>query len=162
MKVAFIGHRNIEQTQKLREQEARIVETLIINENAEIFLFGSKSAFDKLCYEVVTKLREKYEDIRRIFVRAEYEFIGKDYREYLLSLYEDTYFPTDVHGAGALSYIKRNKSMIDKCDVLITYCNKDYMPRKSTGSGTRIAVNYALSKKKRIINLFEPSANSLG
>ncbi len=154
MKVAFIGHRNIERTQELRECLTQTVESLIVNENADIFLFGSRSAFNDLCYEIVTELQNKYGHIKRIYVRAEYEYIKKEYIDYLSSLYEDTFFPIEVHGAGVLSYIKRNRVMIDMCDVLVAYCNQDYAPPTRVRSGTKTAVEYARSKHKRIINLF--------
>ena len=35
-------------------------------------MFGSKSRFDELCLEVVTKIKEKYPNVKRIYVRAVY------------------------------------------------------------------------------------------
>ncbi len=155
MKVAFIGHRKIEQTFELKEKLTNEIERLIVNDNADTFLFGSKSEFNDLCYEVVSNLKSKYVYIQRVFVRAEYEFIDKSYSDYLLTLYEDTFFPIEVQKAGMLSYIKRNQVMIDMSDVLVTFCNPKYILVSNTRSGTKIAVDYALKKKKRIINLFE-------
>lgn len=68
MIVAFIGHRKINYSETLKEKVKKIVENLIINENADTFLFGSKSEFDTLCYEVVTELQAKYNLIRRVYV----------------------------------------------------------------------------------------------
>ena len=130
-----------------------IVENLIVNENANTFLFGSKSEFDTLCYNVVTELQGKYSSIRRVYVRAEYEFINEEYKKYLLNLYEFTYFPKIVQGAGPLSYIKRNQAMIDKCDIVVAYYDDQYMPSTKTKSGTQIAVIHALKNNKRLINL---------
>lgn len=155
MTVAFIGHRNVDNSQSLKLRVTEIIEKLIVEKNADNFLFGSKSEFDNLCYEVVTEQKKKYPQICRVFVRAEYEYINESYSEYLSSLYEDTFFPTQVHGAGALSYIKRNKVMIDMTDFLVVYFNEDYVPKSKTKSGTKIAVNYAQGKNVPIINLFE-------
>ncbi len=121
MIVAFIGHRKINKTESLKDKLKKIVENLIVNENADTFLFGSKSEFNTLCYDVVTELQNKYRSIRRVYVRAEREFISEEYKRYLLTLYEFTYFPKAVQGAGALSYVKRNQAMIDKCDVVVAY-----------------------------------------
>ena len=60
------------------------VEKLIINENVQTFLFGSKSQFDDLCYEIVSELKVKYERVKRGYVRAEFPDIDEEYREYLL------------------------------------------------------------------------------
>ncbi|MCM1306640.1 MAG: hypothetical protein NC037_03060 [Bacteroides sp.] len=158
MIVAFIGHRKIAFSQNLKDKLYQIIENLIVNENADIFLFGSKSEFDTLCYKVVSELKNVYPHISRTYVRAEYEYIDKSYMDYLLQSYEDTYFPQEVEGAGRLSYIKRNKIMIDKCSVLLVYFNETYQPKSKRGktvSGTKTAVDYAKKKQKQIINLFD-------
>lgn len=154
MIVAFIGHRTINYTEALKEKLKKIVENLIVNESADTFLFGSKSEFNTLCYNVITELQSKYRSIRRVFVRAEYEFISEKYKRYLLRLYEFSYFPKAVQGAGALSYVKRNQAMIDRCDTVVAYYDDQYMPPTKTKSGTQMAVVYALKNKKRLINLF--------
>ncbi len=154
MTVGFIGHRKIESTAELKERLKKTIEELILSEGADTFLFGSRSEFDKLCYEVVSELKKRYSHIRRIYVRAEYEVISESYTEYLLSSYEETFYPDQVHGAGALSYIKRNQVMIDRSDLLIVYYNEQYEPKSSKRSGTKIAVEYAQKKKKRLMNLY--------
>ncbi len=153
MIVAFIGHRTINCTEVLRDKLKRIIENLIVNENADTFLFGSKSEFNTLCYDVVTELQGKYNAIRRVYVRAEYEFISEEYKNYLLCLYEFTYFPKVVQEAGVLSYVKRNQAMIDKCDVVVAYYDDQYMPPTKTKSGTQMAVIHAIQNHKRLINL---------
>lgn len=45
--------------------------------------------------------------------------------------------------------------MIDRCDILVTYFDKDYCLADEKKSGTRIAVEYAQKKHKHIINIFE-------
>lgn len=156
MNVAFIGHRNTAQTKELKERLLICVENLIAHENADTFLFGSKSAFNDICYDLVSRLKTRHKHIRRVFVRAEYENINKEYSDYLLSLYETTFFPPQAHRAGAAAYIERNRAMIDICDVLITYFDDGYSPQTGNKiSGTKRAVEYARLKNKRIINLFE-------
>lgn len=155
MNVAFIGHRKIENSDALRERTKNTVETLIVNEGADTFIFGSKSEFDSLCYDIVTELRNKYKNIKRIYIRADCEYIDEYYLKYLHEYYEETYYPIRVRGAGVLSYIKRNEAIIDMCETLITYYNNAYMPHTKTRSGTGLAVSRAYSMKKRIINMFE-------
>lgn len=152
---AFIGHRKIEKTEMLKNRLAQTVKNLIENEGVDTFLFGSRSAFDDICYDIVTRLKEVYTHIRRVYVRAEYECISQDYHDYLLTLYEETYYADQARGAGYRSYIKRNQAMIDKCDVLVVYCDMSYTPPTRTKSGTILAFQYAQKKQKRIINLFE-------
>ena len=152
MTVAFIGHRKVEQKEALKIRLESIVTTLIEQENADTFLFGSRSEFDSLCYEIVSDLKKVHQHIKRVYVRAEYEYIDKNYTDYLLTFYEETIFPNKVSGAGRLSYVKRNQVMVDMCDVAVVYCDTNYIPTAPTKSGTVMATAYAQQKKKRIIN----------
>ena len=166
MQVCFIGHRTIEKAEELKSSLKEIVIGLI-KSGVKSFLFGSKSQFDELAWEVVSELKEKHPLIKRVYVRSSYQHIDKSYKEYLLKSYEETYFPPKIEKAGKCSYIKRNYEMIDKSTYCVFYYNEKYEPQarvKSKSkmllppkrkSGTKIAYKYALKKKKQIINLFE-------
>ena len=147
----FFGHRKIENEKELTDILTDIIEDLIINKKINTFLFGSKSQFDDLCYDVVTEIKKKYPHIKRIFVRAEYPYIDESYEAYLLESYEDTCFPKSVLGAGKASYVTRNCEMIDNSRFCIVYYKEDYTP-KGRKSGTKIAFDYAEKKKKSIIS----------
>ena len=149
----FVGHRTINETKELKNHLYNEIEALITEKNVYIFLFGSRSEFNTLCYETVSKLKKKYPYIKRIYVRAEYPYIRDSYKKYLLQKYEDTYFPEEILNAGKLRYIKRNAEMIDKSSFGIFYYDKNYLPEK-TNSGTKIAYNYALKNEMTIINMF--------
>ena len=92
----FFGHRTINETDELRTKITEAVERLISDENVDAFLFGSKSEFDRLCLELVTKLKEKYPHVKRIYVRAEFPYINDDYMSYLLKYYDETYYPEKI------------------------------------------------------------------
>lgn len=148
----FFGHRKIEATDEVRRKIYEIAEEMIVHKGVETFLFGSKSDFDKLCLSVVTQLKEKYSQIRRIYIRAEFQYINDDYKAYLLQNYEDTYYPEQLSGAGRAVYIKRNQIMIDRADMCVVYYKSSENSGK-TKSGTAIAYAYAQKKKKDIINV---------
>ena len=153
----FIGHRKIEGENELKDKLYHIVEELIVREHVHTFLFGSKSEFDTLCLKVVTNLKDKYPHIKRIFVRAEFQYINDDYKEYLLQYYEDTFYPEKIAGAGRASYVERNKIMIDSADICVMYYKENYtpQPKKTTSSqpksGTKIAYEYAKKKSQNTI-----------
>ena len=69
MKACFIGHRKVENDDRVSSALKEVVETLI-RRGFKKFLFGSKSKFDTLSWEVVTGLKKKYPFIQRIYVRA--------------------------------------------------------------------------------------------
>ncbi len=144
----FIGHRKIDITESLVIELTKLIETLILSKKVSTFLFGSRSQFNDLCYKVVSDLKVKYTEIKRIFVRGEYQYINKQYKNYLLEFYEDTYFPECLSKANKLSYILRNQVMIDNSDYCIFYYKENYIPHTKTKSGTKLALDYAKKKKK--------------
>lgn len=178
--VCFIGHRTVADTEKVKAQLIDVI-LMLIEKGADIFLFGSRSDFNSLCWEAVTELKEKYPDIKRVCYNAPHEtaFTSKEEREKCERLfsqmtnqevhfadYEQTVNPQKALKANKNAYIMRNQAMIDASDVCVFYYNKDYMPpmRKSANrylsdyqpkSGTAIAVAYAIQKKKQVINIFE-------
>ena len=152
MQVCFIGHREIEKTEELVSSLKNIVE-MLINKGATTFLFGSKSSFDDLAWEIVTELKEQFPEIKRIYVRSAFQYIDQFYEEYLRRFYEETYFPKRLEKAGKASYVERNYEMIDNAGYCIFYYDENYAPTESRRSGTRIAYEYAKKKGKVIINL---------
>ena len=148
----FIGHRTINENEKLKSKLNKIIEKLIVDENVDTFLFGSKSHFNSLCLEVVTKIKEKHPHIKRIYVRAEYPDINEQYTNYLLESYEDTYYPEKILNSGRAAYVERNYEMIDKSHYCIVYYDEANAPT-TRKSGTKIALDYAIKKQKHIIVL---------
>ncbi|MBQ3219044.1 MAG: DUF1273 family protein [Clostridia bacterium] len=166
MQVCFIGHKTIEKTEELISAlKENVVE--LINKGATTFLFGSMSEFDDLSWKIVTELKEKYPFIKRIYVRSAYQHINKSYEEYLLKSYEETYFPTKLANAGKYCYVERNYEMIDNSMFCVFYYNENYKPKtehktkhnmlspSKRNSGTKVAYEYAIKKKKQIINLYK-------
>lgn len=150
--VCFFGHRFIDESEELRRRLCKTIEDLIQNRQVSVFLFGSKSRFDDLCYKTVSELMEKYSYIKRIYVRAEFPFINEDYRNYLLEGFEDTYYSERMIKSGRAAYVERNREMIDKSRFCVFYYDESYTPPKRK-SGTKIAYDYAAKKKREIINV---------
>ena len=101
---------------------------------------------------LVTELKEKYPHIKRIYVRAEYPYISEHYKNYLLESYEDTYYPKKIISAGRAAYVERNYEMIDNSRFCIVYYDEANAPT-TRKSGTKIALDYAIKKQKKIIIL---------
>ena len=69
--------------------------------------------------------------------------------------------------AGKASYVERNQDMINASDYCVFYYNENYVPElkrppkhnmllpSRRTSGTKIAYEYALKKKKEIINIYK-------
>lgn len=149
-----IGHRDFEKTIEIEQLVRKIIIDLIKNDEVTGFLFGSKSKFSDFCYDIITELIATYPKVKRIFIRAEYPVISKDYYNYLKNFYEDTCYYSDKLVNNKFSYVRRNQFMIDKSNVCLFYFNKNYIPKTKTQSGTRLAYDYAIKKSKSILNVF--------
>ena len=147
----FIGHRTVEATEKMKSFLSQTVEKLITEENVDTFLFGSRSEFDTLALDIVTKIKEKYPHIKRIYVRAEYPYIDDHYTSYLLKSYDETYFPEKIIGAGRAVYVERNYEMINQSKFCVFYYDASLCDPKRK-SGTKIALDYAVKNNKTVIN----------
>ena len=145
----FFGHRTINETEELKSKLCEIIEKLIVDENVDTFLFGSKSRFNSLCLELVTKIKEKYPHIKRVYVRAEYPDIDEQYTNYLLESFEDTYYPEHIRNSGKAAYVERNYEMINKSKFCIVYYDQPNAPT-TRKSGTKIALDYAIKQGKQI------------
>lgn len=161
----FFGHRKINETPELIERLTSEIEVLITEKEVDTFYFGSKSEFDDLCHKVVTELKEKYPHIKRVYVRSAFQHIPDWYEDSLLKHYEGTYFPEHMEKAGRASYVERNQEMINQSDFCVVYYDESYAPpqRKNSRrdltayqpkSGTKVAYDYAVRKKKEIVNVF--------
>ncbi len=166
---SFFGHRKIESTSILKQKLKHCIESLIINHNVERFLFGSNSEFNDLCYTMVSQLKEIYPSIKRIrytcksescTLEIEREKFEKMYSQVLNKEIHLFGFEAEIehktkYNAGKASYVERNQAMIDDSCFCIFYYNKNYVPPTKTNSGTQIAYNYAIKKKKRVLNLYD-------
>ena len=152
MVCCFFGHRTICETEELKTRLREIIKRLIEEENVDTFLFGSKSRFNDLCYELVNDCKNTHPDLKRVYVRGEYPCINDRYEAYLLEKYEATYFPEKALGAGKAIYVERNYEMIRKSDICVVYYDEKFAPA-TRKSGTKIALDYAVRQKKRIIKV---------
>ena len=177
-KVCFIGHRNVPDTAALREKIRETVGRLITEEKVTCFLFGSRSAFDSLCHDVVTELQEAYPAIRRVVYTCRHECAtmkeDKAAEEQAWSRilkrpvrirdYDAEYEHPTKYIAGKAGYVERNQAMINDSDICVFYFDdtslparrkggSDFLPDRQPKSGTAVAYKYAVQKKKVIISL---------
>ncbi len=178
--VCFIGHRKIDDEEQLKIRLKKVLSCLI-SHGADTFLFGSKSDFNFICWNMVTEFQKRSPHLKRIKYNAPHEaaFVSKEERQQFEQLYsqlinkevhysdyEETVDCAKLHQANKNSYIMRNREMIDGSDICVFYYNKDYLPPRrklskkavfdyQPKSGTAIAYAYAKHKNKQTINLYE-------
>lgn len=176
MKCCFIGHRELDITDKLKQKIKEIIEDLIIKHDVSIFLFGSRSSFNNLCHSIITELKKKYPSIiRKCYTCRNETCILESEREYLEKIYsrlkkdkvsllgfEEEVEHKTKYTSGRANYVERNQAMINDSDYCIFYYNKNHKTKTKKfssmiyhqrKSGTELAFNYAKQKKKQIINI---------
>lgn len=179
MKVCcFIGHRDIETTDKLVLFIRHILVMLIEDEGVKVFAFGSRSKFNDLCHSIVTDLQKEFNGLERVLLtcrsesctleseREKWEGIYSRWlkRDVYLQGYEREIEHKTKYTSGRAAYIERNQALIDMSDFCIFYFDKDYLPPERKAykkaflpyqpkSGTALAYKYAQQKKKHIINV---------
>ena len=98
----------------------------------------------------MTKLKDIFTDIQRLYFRGD-DDCNRSFTEWLLSKYDRLC----LINKDDVTYDSRDEIMIDRCDVMVTYCD---LNRELTGkwkSSTARNIAYAWKNKKRVINLFE-------
>lgn len=177
---SFFGHRKIEISEELKQKVKEIIEDLIVNHNVLTFLFGSRSDFDHLCHVIVTELKERFLNIKRISYTCRSEFCilenEKQKWEKIYSYFEKKEvcilgFEEEVehktkYTSGKASYVERNHAMINDSDYCVFFYDEKYNPPKrkkskkdlfeyQPKSGTKLAYNYAKQKRKIVLNILQ-------
>ena len=170
----FFGHRNINETEELKKKLTLIIESLIVDKQVDTFLFGSKSQFNSLCHKIVTELKERFLNIKRISYTCRSEFCilenEKQKWEKIYSYFEKKEvcilgFEEEVehktkYTSGKASYVERNHAMINDSDYCVFFYDEKYNPPKrkkskkdlfeyQPKSGTKLAYNYAKQKRNQ-------------
>ncbi len=169
----FIGHRKIQDKERVFLCVKKVIETLIVENGVRVFNFGSKSEFDDLCHLAVTELQKEYSYIIRINYNRKSEYVVRKEeksqleeswssllkKDITLKDFDDSKISDRVRNAGKASYVERNREMIDDSIYCVFFYNDEYKPQtnphySSSGkSGTKLAYNYAVRKNKNIINV---------
>ncbi len=169
----FIGHRKVQDKEPVFSAVKTVIETLITEQGVRVFYFGSRSEFDDLCHLIVTELQGEYPDIVRVNYNRKSEYVVKKddkarmeeswsrllKTDVKLKDFDEGKISDKVMKAGKASYVERNQEMIDDSDFCVFYYTEGYTPEpnlhyKTSGkSGTKMAYEYAVRKKKNIINI---------
>lgn len=147
-KTAFIGHKQIF-SKTLFSQLIEAIANEIMH-GCTSFLIGSHGEFDDLALSACRKLRQTYPDIEICVVVTSLHAIEKySNTDGFPDLEVDTlmYEIEEVHFKQRITL--SNKKMIDDCDTLICYVDKN-----AYRSGAKIAMMYAKRKGVKIINLY--------
>lgn len=142
------GHFNIEITDELKARTSEHIDRAIAD-GVRVFLFGGRSRFDDLVYNIVTerKAQAPQLDIKRIFCFALDNQLRKPPAWFQCKEYEGYDCPCKKFNWWYTSIYYRNCAMIDYSDIVLFYAEK------RQNSGAYKAYKYAVKSHKNVVNL---------
>ena len=148
MRCTFIGHRQVfEAGIETRVFEA-ITNLMVEDEDFE-FYTGRSGEFVRICHHAVckAKLAHNEKNIRTILVEPYMKQSLNSERIVLKTLFDEILVPEELIGIHYKRAItKRNQWMIDRCQYLIAYVQRDF-------GGAWAALNYAKERGVTVYNL---------
>ena len=134
MRCCFIGHRDADGLEyKIRESIEKLIKMGVTE-----FYSGGMGQFDRACEFAVKRQKGKL-----VFIPYNIRQVKKEYKLW----YDNIICPFGEKEYSAYDIPKRNKWMVDNCDICLCYIYKE--------GGAKKTFEYALKKNKKIINLFE-------
>ena len=148
MVITFFGHSTITNVKEIKKQLAKTIKENISKEDRVIFYLGGYGDFDTVAAEVCREINDEYKQTETVFVTP---YFSKSQQKKIreiekMNLYDATIYPPLESFPLRFAIIKRNEWMADNADLIIAYV------QYSHGGACR-AMNYAVKKGKRVINL---------
>lgn len=137
LKICVIGHTKVNNKNEIIKKFSFLLHRIRQKCFVLTCLFGSKSEFNDLCYDVYFELSRKDTNMKSIFYRCKHEtawikdkclvnkqtfhFLGNEtFREY-----DEIVLSKNLLNTTKNSYIQRNFNMIDDSDICIFYYNSN-------------------------------------
>ena len=144
MTVAFCGHAQISQSEKIEKWLYDVTQKLI-EQGATTFYLGGYGAFDSLAASVLREQKKRYSQIELVLVLA-YLNTGRD-----TSGYDSTVYPPLETVPRRFAISHRNRWMVESADVVVAYVLHDW-------GGAATTLRCAKQKKKQIISYRDEGA----
>lgn len=141
------GHRTLFTNIELELYQ--VIEKLITENGVDIFYTGGMGQFDEQFTNAVRKAKLKYNHISIVLIKPYFSNELNTNKEYYNYRYDDVMICEEselVHPKAAIK--KRNRWMVDECDFVIGYIQRDY-------GGAYDAIQYARRMKKQVIMVGE-------
>ena len=138
MTVAFCGHAQISQSEKIEKWLYDVTQKLI-EQGATTFYLGGYGDFDSLAASVLREQKKQYPQIELVLVLA-YLNTGRN-----TSGYDSTVYPPLETVPRRFAISHRNRWMVESADVVVAYVLHDW-------GGAATTLRCVRQKKKQIIS----------
>ena len=149
MIVTFVGHGSLFVSTALRERIASTIKEVIKDKTNVMFYCGGYGDFDNLCASICRRLKEEIK-CEIVYVTPYITEVQQKRMQELIDskIYDSTIYPPIENTLPRYAITKRNEWMISEADIIIAFVSRTY-------GGAYKAFQYALRKKKTVINLAE-------
>ena len=144
MIITFFGHSDFIAA-KITEEKLDSILSGIPNDEKVDFYLGGYGRFDSFAYTCAKKYQINHQNAKLIFVTP---YISEKYIKKRADGYDEIIYPELENTMEKFSIPHRNKWMIKKADIVITYV-------EHSSGGAYTAYKYAKKIGKNIINLVE-------
>ena len=137
MIIAFCGHDNVQDIDKVRNWLSDSLDQFLYEENVTCYL-GGYGGFDRLAASVVRQKQKENTTLQSVLIIP---YLNRKYDE---STYDYTIFPPLESVPPRYAISKRNEWMVAQADVVIAYVTHSW-------GGAAKTLEYAQAKKKKVI-----------
>lgn len=154
MIVSFLESNDFKRTPLSAIELMEVLNKLVANDGADIFLFTNEGLFDNSCWQIVSQLKMLHPNIKRVYVQTGYED-NRDGLQEIENCYDKIFSLEAMCSDKMLAPYVRNRFMVALSDILVTYFDTDKLQTPRIESSTETAIKFAKRYKKQIINLFD-------
>ena len=138
MIITFCGHGNISLNQnEIEKNKDFLIEIIKQFPDSEFFL-GGYGYFDRLVFSLLKKIKRDFPCFKLIFI-SPYPDRSYNKLKTATELYDETIYPPLETIPKKYAILKRNKWMVDNCDLLVAYV-------KYSWGGAEKTLEYAIKK----------------
>jgi uncharacterized phage-like protein YoqJ len=150
MIITFFGHSTVTEVAEVKKLLLEMLNEVISKEDKNTFYLGGYGDFDNIAAEVCREIKSEYKNAETVFVTPYFnELQQKKIKELeKMHLYDSSIYPPIENVPLHLAIIKRNEWMAENADLVIVYV-------KYSHGGAYRAMNYAVRKGKKVINLIK-------
>lgn len=148
MIISFLGHRNINNKEKIKQLVEKAVKENIPENDELLFYCGGYGDYDELCASVCRNIKKTLPTSKIIFITPYISPSQQQKIKYLLEtkLYDEVIYPPIENTPQRFAISKRNEWIVERSDLIIAYIEHSF-------GGAYKTFLTAKRKNKKIISI---------
>lgn len=141
-RVAFIGHREVDEHKIVAEELDKVISMLLEKHKFIEFYVGKNGEFDELAASAVRRLKRDWSAFCSLILVLPYEVANLDL---IAKSYDEVILPNGYKCHFKAAIEKRNEWLAENCDLMIGYVKRD--------GGAYKCFRYAMERGVSVLNL---------